>query len=50
MVSVAAFGPKDPGSNTSWFASQIQIKNWVSKIVQDCGTLASTVTLVGGEK
>ena len=26
MVSIAAFGPGDPGSNPGWFAVQIQIK------------------------
>ena len=24
MVSLAAFGPANPGSNPSWFAAQIQ--------------------------
>ena len=39
-VSVAAFGPGDPGSNPGWFA----VSN-SNKKIQACGTLASTVTL-----
>ena len=39
MVSIAAFGPRDPGS--------IQVKNKFSQIIQTCGTLANTVTLIG---
>ena len=48
MVSVAGFGPGNPGSNPSWFpVSDSNRKNWVSRIIQVCGTLASTVTPCG---
>ena len=45
MVSIAAFGPGDLGSNTSWFTVLNSNKNWVSQIIQACSTLASTVAL-----
>ena len=48
MVGVAAFGHRDPGSNPDWFALQIQIENLFSQIIQECSTLASTVTLQWG--
>ena len=34
MVNVAPFGPRNSGSNPGWFASRIQIENWVSQIIQ----------------
>ena len=34
LVSKAAFVCGDTGSNLGWFAAVIQIKNWVSQIIQ----------------
>ena len=57
MVSIAAFGPGDPGSNPGWFARS-NLKNRVifKQIIQayDCEMpIVITVTLsslVGGDK
>ena len=45
MASVAAFGPRDPGSNPGWCCHEYKLKIEFSQIIQVCGTLASTVTL-----
>ena len=56
MVSVAAFGLEDPGSNPGWFAVTNLNQKLTFKIMQACCTLAITVTpalgdtLVGGDK
>ena len=48
MVSLAAFGPYDPGTNPAGLLSQIQIENCVVTIIKACGTLASRLTLQWG--
>ena len=45
MDSIAAFGPKDQGSNSAWFGLKFKSEIEFSRIIQACSTLASTVTL-----
>ena len=46
MVSIATFGPRDPGSNPGWFAvSNSKLKIEFSRIIKIYSTLASTAKL-----
>ena len=47
MASIAAIGPRDPGSNSNYVVGCLKFKSKIefSRIILESGTLTSTVSL-----